>query len=207
MSSISKRDDGLYWPETDVDACYEWTNAELYTVDIVAESCRQHRSIIHAGANVGAYTLKFANSFERVYAFEPDRTNFRCLSANTVDAENVHLFQAALGNNDKPVSLDNDNPANCGTFAVARSGTIPMLMIDSLNLDDVDCIHLDSEGYEFFILQAAINTIQKSSPLIVVEWLDHGEKYGWNREDLIEFIVGLGYHNMRQIGSDMMFRK
>lgn len=207
MSSISRREDGLYWPDFDTEACYIWTSTELYTADLVSASCAKKRSIIHAGANVGAYVLKFADSFEHVYAFEPDRTNFKCLSLNTIDIENVYLFQSALGNKNQLISLINTDTNNCGTFAVSKNGFTPMMTIDSLNIDNVDCIHLDSEGYEIFILQGAINTIQKYSPLIVVEWLNHGERYGWSKQNLVDFLVALGYNNMKQVGSDMMFKK
>jgi FkbM family methyltransferase len=204
--SISKRDDGLYWPDIDVEG-YKWINDELYMTDTIIETCSKRRSIIHGGANVGTYTLKYANAFDRVYSFEPDRVNFRCLSLNTVDKDNVFLYQAALGNQYSTVSLVNGSPDNCGAFAVIPKGDIPMLTIDTQNLNDVDCIHLDAEGFEFFILHGAINTMNKSSPLIVVEWFDHGERYGWRRNDLIDFLVSIGYNNMKQIGSDMMFRK
>ena len=206
MISISKREDGLYWPDTDVDG-YNWINTELYMTDTIIETCSTRRSMIHAGANVGSYTLRYADSFDRVYSFEPDRTNFRCLSLNTVEKDNVFLYQAALGNQPTTVSLFNGSPTNCGAFGVTQQGNIPVLSIDDLNLTDVDCIHLDAEGFEFFILHGAINTITKSSPLIVVEWFDHGERYGWTKNDLIDFLLRLGYNNMKQIGSDMMFRK
>jgi hypothetical protein len=205
--SIIKREDGLYWPEFDVSACYEWTNTELFTASLVIESCNNKRSIIHAGGNVGAYALKFAKAFDNVYVFEPDLTNFKCLALNTVDSKNIFQFRAALGDSSSQVSLTNDNPQNCGTFFINGKGNIPMITIDSFNLSDVDCIHLDVEGYEVSALMGALETIKRSNPLIVIEWLDHGEKYGWTKQNILGFLSGLGYNNMKQIGSDMMFKR
>ena len=200
------REDGLYWPEIDVDSCYAWTNVELYTVDSIIESLKNKRTIIHAGGNVGAYTLKFANSFDTVYVFEPDVTNFKCLCLNTADRKNVFQFRAALGNRATQVSITNDNPENCGTFRIKEDGNIPVVTIDSLRLTEVDCIHLDIEGYEMNALLGAENTIRAYRPLIVVEWLDHGKNYGWDNKDIINLLIDIGYTKMKQIGSDMMFK-
>lgn len=200
------REDGLYWPEIDVDSCYAWTNVELYTVDSIIESLKNKRTIIHAGGNVGAYTLKFANAFDTVYVFEPDVTNFKCLCLNTADRENVFQFRAALGNRATQVSITNDNPENCGTFRIKEDGNIPVVTIDSLRLTEVDCIHLDIEGYEMNALLGAENTIRAYRPLIVVEWLDHGKNYGWDNKDIIKLLIDIGYTKMKQIGSDMMFK-
>lgn len=204
--TISKREDGLYWPDSDINGCYEWTNTELYTIDIVVETSVLRRSIIHAGGNVGSYALKFSNSFETVYVFEPNYENFKCLALNTAEKENIFPFRSALGNTPGQISMVNTNSDNCGTFQVKGPGTIPLLTIDSLNLADVDCIHLDIEGYELPALMGAIQTIKRCKPLLVVEWLNHGENYGWTKEDMINFLVNLGYTRMKQIGSDMMFK-
>lgn len=204
--NVTKKDDGLYWPICDDGACYQWTNTELTSASIVIESCDKKRTIVHAGGNVGAYTLKFAKAFESVYVFEPDLTNFKCLTLNTADHENVFQFRAALGDSATQISLTN-NDKNCGTFFIDGKGNIPLITIDSLNLNDVDCIHLDVEGYEVSALMGALETIKRSSPLIVIEWLDHGEKYGWTKQNILGFLSGLGYNNMKQVGSDMMFKR
>ncbi len=204
--TIIKREDGLYWPEIDVDSCYTWTNVELYTVDSIVGSLKNKRTIIHAGGNVGAYTLKFAEAFETVYVFEPDVTNFKGLCMNTADHENVFQFRAALGSKASQVSITNDTPENCGTFRVKEDGNIPVITIDSLGLTDIDCIHLDVEGYEMNALLGAENTIKLHRPLIVVEWLDHGKNYGWDKKDIMNFLLDMGYNQMKQIGSDMMFK-
>lgn len=204
---ISKRQDELYWPNSDIDRCYNWVNTELYSADQIIDSCKNKRSIIHAGANVGSYTLKFAENFETVYVFEPNMINFKCLSLNTLEKLNVYVFCSALGESANPVSLINDEITNCGTYRVNTAGKIPLLSVDSLNFCDVDCIHLDIEGYELFALKGSIETIKRSSPLIVIEWLDHGKKYGWNQQDVLDFLSNLGYKNMKPSGSDMMFMK
>jgi len=203
-TDITKRTDGFYWPITDV-VCYDWSHNELYSVDEVVNACQNKRVIIHAGANVGVYALKFAESFETVIAFEPDNVNFKCLALNAINSDNIFLYQAALGCFSQPISLTNIETNNCGTSAIEGKGIIPQITIDSLGLDTIDCIHLDTEGYEMFALMGALNTIEKCSPTIVIEWLGHSKKYNISPETIVDFLSGLGYNKMKQVASDMIF--
>lgn len=205
-AEIEKRSDNLYWPAVDY-TCYKWTYNELFAVDEVFAACTQHRSIIHAGANVGVYALKFAERFNTVYAFEPDNINFKCLALNTIDTNNILLYQGVLGCFDKTITVENNEKTNCGTGSVTSAGNIPQFTIDSLNLDTVDCIHLDVEGYELFAIMGALNTIQKCSPTIVLEWLDHGNKFGISQHTIMNLLASLGYTKMKQVASDMIFKK
>jgi FkbM family methyltransferase len=205
-TDIAKKTDGLYWPITDT-VCQEWSHGELYSVNEVVSVCKNKRVIIHAGANVGVYSLKFAESFETVIAFEPDTTNFKCLALNTINTNNIFLYQAALGCFAQPISLNNIETNNCGTSAINGKGIIPQITIDSLGLDTVDCIHLDTEGYELFAIMGALNTINKCSPAIVIEWMGHSKKYNIPPETIIGFLSGLGYNKMKKVASDMVFIK
>ena len=202
---IEKRNDNLYWPAID-HTCYNWTYNELSAIDEVFAACDNHRSIIHAGANVGVYTLKFAEKFDTVYAFEPDNINFKCLALNTISANNILLYQGVLGCFNKTVNIENNEKTNCGTGSVATTGNLPQFTIDSLHLDSVDCIHLDVEGYEMFALMGALNTIQRCSPTIVLEWLDHGNKFGIAQQTIMNFLASLGYNKIKKVASDMIFK-
>lgn len=53
----------------------------------------------------------------------------------------------------------------------------------------------------------AINTIERCSPTIVLEWLDHGNKFGISQQTIITILSSLGYTKMKQIASDMIFKK
>lgn len=205
-TDIEKRSDNLYWPVQDT-TCYNWTYREIDAVSEVFAACDNYRSIVHAGANVGAYALKFAERFNTVYAFEPDTTNFKCLALNTINTNNILLYQGVLGCFNKTVNIENNEPTNCGTGLVTTTGNLPQFTIDSLHLDTVDCIHLDVEGYEMFALMGALNTIQRCSPTIVLEWLDHGNRFGISQQTIMNFLASLGYNKMKKVASDMIFKK
>jgi FkbM family methyltransferase len=207
---VSRREDGLYWPDSDLNACYTWTHTEIASVDQIVAACDRHHTMIHAGANVGAYALKFSQTFQTVYAFEPDRCNFMCLTLNTLHVPNIYPLFAALGAQSGTVRMYNPEPANCGTVAVShksQTGNTPMMQIDHLNLQHVSCIHLDLEGYELFALQGAQQTIARCNPIVVVEWLNHGAQYGYQLQDVQHLLYTWGYTLMKPVGSDMMFKQ
>jgi FkbM family methyltransferase len=193
-------------PNNQTDVCYEWVNTELYSAKQVIEACANTRIMVHGGANVGSYARQFAQQFQQVYAFEPELTNFRCLVLNTMECDNVCTVRAALSHQAGTVGLDNQHTNNSGTFFVDGAGLIPQMTVDSLQLDHVDCLHFDMEGHEFWAIIGAVQTIKRCRPLIVVEWLDHGQKQGWSKNSLIDYLSFLGYKNMKPTGSDMMFR-
>ncbi len=206
---VSQRADGLYWPDSDQHACYTWTQEEIASVEHILNACDHHECVIHAGANVGAYALKFSQAFKQVYAFEPDRCNFKCLSLNTLHVHNIYPMFAALGAHSGTIHMHNPEPANCGTAAVSpvtHKGHIPMIQIDHLNLQHVSCVHLDLEGYELLALQGAQKTISRCKPLVVVEWLNHGVNYGYTLQDVQRLLYDWGYTHMKAVGSDMMFK-
>lgn len=206
---VQLKADGLYWPDSDQDACYDWTHTEIAHVPEIVAACDHHDVMIHAGANVGAYALKFSEAFDQVYAFEPDRHNFKCLCVNTIDSPNIWPQMAALGAHTGTVHMHNTHVNNCGTVSVQPDhvkGWVPMITIDSLNLQHVSCVHLDLEGYELFALEGAQHTISRCKPVVVVEWLDHGIKYGHTQSHVQNFLYNLGYTRMKAMGSDMMFK-
>lgn len=204
---IHKKEDGLFWPVSDSNKCYDWTYNELAAHTRIVEACERRRSIVHAGANVGVYALKYSEYYDTVYALEPENNNFKCLSLNCIDKDNIILMRAALGNLNTPIDVSNNEEDNCGTFALSGSGNIPQLTIDNLGLNDCDCIHLDCEGYEPLCLLGAVETIKRCSPLIVIEWMNHSNKYGWTQDMILAMLGTLGYNQMMCIGSDMMFKR
>jgi FkbM family methyltransferase len=127
--------------------------------------------VITAGANHGLHARFYADKFKTVYAFEPDPLNFYCLTYN-VQQENVIKIQAALGDENKMITMNTDNKTNTGAYCVdmgAWGGKIPCMKLDNFDFPTVDLIQLDVEGYEIFALRGAALTIAKYRPVIIVE--------------------------------------
>lgn len=196
--------EGWYWPFKD-RSCWPWLQNEKDNPNLVANYCTQRRTIIQAGGNVGFYVRPYAEMFERVITFEPDRLNFQCLTLN-VENENVIKIQACLGDQRNTVGLTTSRK-NIGAYHVnEKGGLIPTLLIDDFNVQDCDLLHLDIEGFELFALRGAVETIRRCRPIIALEWMNHGEKYGAPDSEIEKFLQSLGYQHCGDVYHDRVFK-
>ncbi len=204
--------DGWYWPADDTDARAVILRDCAPDIAALLPHVPERRVIVQAGANVGVYALALADRFNRVVTFEPDPTNWACLTRNLTARDalrRVVARHAALGEAPGVCEPTEVSPANCGAHRVAYDrGTVPVVTIDSLNLGRCDCIWLDVEGAELFALKGAAETIRRFSPTICCE--DKGldaRFFGVGRGMLQTFLAERGYAEVVRFGRDKIFRK
>lgn len=130
------------------------------------------RVVVQAGGCSGLWALALAKHFERVYTFEPEPLNFRCLRANVVDTPNIEAFDFALGEARKNVGMTRPKP-KAGLWRVDGDGDIPMVRLDDVIGEAVDAIVLDVEGSEVQAWQGAERLIAACRPLLWFEYLQH----------------------------------
>jgi tRNA G37 N-methylase Trm5 len=83
---------------------------EEYETDLIKKEIDRGDVVLDLGANIGYYTLLFAKKVGdegRVYAFEPDPTNFSLLKKNVEinGYRNVVLIQKAVSNKNGKLKL------------------------------------------------------------------------------------------------------
>jgi FkbM family methyltransferase len=159
--------EGFFWPQIGGEACRKVTILRHETPEKISRYCKNKNVVISAGANVGYYIKKYATLFKKVYAFEPNLVNFKCLDLN-VKEENVIKTHGALGNEIRKVGLSL-HCDDCGAYKIANGEDVQMYKIDDLELNELDLIALDVEGFEINVLLGAINTIKKFKPVVSVE--------------------------------------
>jgi FkbM family methyltransferase len=200
--------DGWWWPIYDI-ACYKFLTVRKDLPKKVSEFCNQKRVVIQAGGNAGMYVKFYSELFSTVYTFEPDPVNFYCLTKNT--GSNVIKFQSCLGNEPNFVNLSfnlqNPKKPNSGGFGIHGNGVIPTLTIDSLNFQTCDLIHLDIEGYEYFALLGAMETIKRCSPVIALELNGLGGRYNKTDDNVKDLLYSLNYKDIAIIDDDIIFVK
>jgi FkbM family methyltransferase len=168
-------------------------------IDFFQHSVRPGATVVEAGANIGAHTVKLARLAGEaglVHAIEPQRIVFQTLAANVAlnSLTNVHCHQAAVG--DKPgwavvPTMDYGQPNNFGGLAIGSGSEgkrVPVITIDSLQLSRCDLIKIDVEGMELAAIHGAAETIRQYRPILYVE-NDREEK----SPPLIEALFALGY--------------
>ncbi len=160
-----------------VDDFWAWQHPALEFPalrELIMKHTKSHRVMVQAGGCMGMYPRLFAEHFDRVVTFEPDRVNFRCLAHNCADRD-VVKFQAALSDKAGVCSFKPGAPMNAGMGSIGGNGmlfTVATLPLDALDLPTVDVIQLDCEGSEEKALLGARSTIERCRPTIAVEHPD-----------------------------------
>lgn len=158
------------------------------------------------GANVGWYTAlaqRIMLPRSEIYAFEPDRANFRLLQINAADAGHAgtHLERMAvsdkLGFADLQRSGTNLGDHRLGAPAKGRtSARVPLTTLDAYFGDRTLpplLAKIDTQGSEPAILAGAQHTLSpqgRESVLILEFWPTAIEENGWNVDALIERLAG-----------------
>jgi FkbM family methyltransferase len=190
-------------------------NFQNHIVDNPYVSISDDAVIFDVGANIGTMTLTFAKKAVKgkVYAFEPTNYAYQKLvkniSLNPGLSKRITTIQTFLGN---------ETAKNHGMKAYAswkvdkkRSGVHPLhggsvqqtSEVGSVSMDDfcsenniekLDLIKIDTDGYEFEILKGAEKTITKHSPVIILEiGLYLLEEHNVKTEQFFDFLNSKGY--------------
>jgi FkbM family methyltransferase len=134
--------------------------------------------IIDGGANIGTASIFYANRYPeaRIYAVEPDPSNFMMLRKNTLNYPAVTAVWGALWNKESSVKVAPPEAfTHWGVRVVENGGTVPSFTISSLMrsyaLEFVDILKLDIEGAECEVLSTSAEWIE-SIGMIAIETHD-----------------------------------
>lgn len=166
--------------------------------------CKFFRTAVDVGGHIGLWSFNLAHRFKEVHAFEPVAAHRECFTRNIEPLTNVTLHPLALGAQQGSVSIRTE-PTSSGDSRVDGDGDIPMVTLDSMDLEDVDLIKIDCEGYELHVLRGATETLARCRPVVIVEQKPgHGVKFGLGDKDALPFLESLGYRTVREMSGDFI---
>lgn len=192
-----------------------WIGAKIYYTgdyepalkEIFKKYIAKGNYVFDVGANIGFHTLFFAElvgESGKVIAFEPVNFNYAALIAN-IGLNNfaqIETRNIALGNKNEQMTISAEQTSkNPGTFNLfdQNGDTIINCHIgDELReikqLERLDFIKIDVEGYESFVILGLLETIKKHKPKIVFEFDRHyHQKTGLPNEYIFNVLKDLGY--------------
>ncbi|MBQ4155566.1 MAG: FkbM family methyltransferase, partial [Clostridia bacterium] len=158
---------------------YRITGKIDYLFEVETDSNEAYRNILKLNDNevfcdLGAYNgdtveefLSVVNGYEKIYAFEPDKKNFKKLSAKFETAENIFLFNSALSEKSGEIGF----LTNGGRHSVASENgeKIPCICVDdALKGEKATYIKFDVEGMENQAILGAKQTILNYKPKMLV---------------------------------------
>lgn len=160
------------WYKIKEDMAFHYVIEDWYKCygEMYCRHVKDFNVAVQAGGFCGVYPRMLGEKFNAVYTFEPDPLNFFCLTLNC-QSTNIIKAQGALGKHADMVGIIPHAPHNRGMNRVIHVDNLgfPTYRIDDLALPTCDLIQLDTEGYEYNILQGAENTIAKFKPVVTVE--------------------------------------
>jgi FkbM family methyltransferase len=177
-----------------------YQNIELMTA---MSYCAKWRTAVDVGAHVGITAYQMSRSFEHVHAFEINPKIYECMNYNLKqrNVTNVTTYPVGLGARKESVTIKTTNKSfSTHINPSQREGNTPVMPLDFYNLTDVDFIKIDAEGYEPFVAQGGIKTIERCQPIILYECKDHPQRYGFHADSIRQILAPLGYRMIRKIG-------
>jgi len=159
---------------------------EPETTKFVSSLIKEKMICVDVGANIGYYSTlysKIVGPNGKVISIEPSPINFDYLKKNLElqDFQNSLLFNCACGNEQNQVKFYMDHRANkCQIIEENNSShldkniiSVPLRKIDDIiNESNVKMVHflkIDVEGYEWYTVLGAMDTIKKFKPIIQIE--------------------------------------
>ena len=159
--------------------------------DLALSYVKNWRTAVDVGGHCGLWSMWMAPLFERLYAFEPVALHRDCFALN-VAGLNVSLHACALGAEKGSISM-HTSVGSSGDSWISGAGDIPMVTLDSLELQDVDFMKLDCEGGELHALWGAEETLKRCHPVVIVEQKPgHAQKYGLPETGAVDYLQSLG---------------
>ncbi len=176
-------------------------------VALIKEHVKKGDTVIDIGANIGYYTLLFAQlvgESGQVIAFEPDPENFALLHKNIIlnQYNNVKLLQKAVSNQNKQtyLYLCDDNKGMHRLYdSVCCRGRVE---VETICLDDylpkivkkVDFIKIDIEGAEYDALRGMEKILYQQRPKLLTEFSPAALfEYGIKPQIYVDFLTQLGF--------------
>jgi FkbM family methyltransferase len=182
---------------------YQWRAREL-----AIENCDQRRVCIDIGANVGLWACELVDHFDQVIAFEPVEEFRNCFDKN-VKKSNYTMHPLALGKEDSFIDM-NIVQGNTGHSHINMNsygkGKIPLKTLDSFNLDNIDMIKIDVEGFEEEILIGAEQTIIRNHPVLAIEQQKHEYKDAMIELPSVKLLEKWGYRVVGQVKKDWVLK-
>jgi len=176
----------------------------------------QKTVIIDVGAQSGLYSL-YAKYLPNAtfHSFEMFYPNYKLLLQNLLVNEISNVIPYNIGISDTNAeTVLNICPNHNGLHTIGKNPNFKSveykgktITIDSLNLDKVDFIKIDTEGHEYFILKGAEKTLLRCKPTLQLEWsINNMKQCSVTEQMMSDYLDSLYYKCVSTIDEEKIFK-
>ena len=190
---------------------------EIDHLELALKYVKNFRTAIDGGAYYGSWARYMAKQFDKVNAYEPTLSLYHCLCKNVAVgfwptiathciALGSHIGNIVMGQGKLYHHPGMETIIHTGTNLPSNSPWAHITTVDCMGYDDLDFLKLDIEGYEYFALQGAMETLTRCHPVVMFEEnvrgkLEHDVEPG----SCGKLLTDLGATLVDRIGSDHIY--
>lgn len=185
----------------------KWTY-QLHKLAAAMDYVKNLRTAVDIGAHCGLWSKELTKMFNKVVSFEPVAEHRECFELNVKG--DYTLIPCALGESEGQVLLAGSENSSGDTW-VRPDGDIegvdrnfaPMKRLDDFNLENVDFLKIDCEGYELYALRGGEEMLKRCKPVIVVEQKPgKARRFGLEDTEAVDYLRSIGYKFRQEISGD-----
>jgi FkbM family methyltransferase len=195
-----------YDPNTDIGTSLFFNGSfEKNELDICRKYIKENSIVVDIGANIGIHSIYFSQIAKKglVLAFEPALEPYSLMLSNIKDIDNILPVNLAVSNSDQIADFYITTDNAYSSLKDTKRKTIKNIkriiccklddLMLGLNLDHIDFVKIDVEGFEHNVLEGMQKIIEIHRPVIFCE-IYQGTDSNNYPEETIKFISNLGYN-------------
>jgi len=210
---IKIQDYKIFFHPTGLSSLY-WYNPKSRSDDytFLTSFLKEGDIYIDVGANIGVTVIPAAKSIGQTgkcKAFEPHPKICSYLKENLKlnGLESVEVYNCALGKSKNDIYLTDSftDEINCVVEAPdqSKSVKVPMTTLDltTEDLASINLLKIDVEGYEKFVFEGAIQTLQKVDCIYFEITERNFTEFGYRISDLLNLLENEGFKIFKRNGT------
>ena len=191
-----------------------WLNPNYSESDIenIKKILNKGDTYVDIGANIGHLALaasNFVGDKGKIIAVEGNLRVASFLNKNiTQNKKNILVFSCIVGEKCGLAGIENRKADDMNQ--VVKNGNQKMLNLDTIcqDLDKINLLKIDVEGYEFLVLKGGMKTLKKTNNIfieIIDELLD---KFSSSQKEVFSYLTENNFILDKKIGnSNYLFKK
>lgn len=180
---------------------------EATTTLLWRKLAKESRFIVDIGSHIGTFACLAGheNPQAKVFAIEPDISNFAFLTQNVKSLSNVHVVQCGIGPTDGNLYYHlvpgNDGGGYLSEKPEGSASQVPVFTLDTFCLNQsittIDLMKLDVEGLEHEIIASHKEFLKHRGPRHIIAEIRKEHRDPKSAEDLMRNLTEAGYTGRR----------